>query len=97
MDSVMLRFAERGVPVLHLTNLSQLAKQHGLGENRDGGIPPVGEGNIYVKAEYNRWLALGGIVCVLAAMLAFIRLDVGMRILKSTGRRKEAPQPQQMV
>jgi poly-gamma-glutamate system protein len=97
MDSVMLRFAERGVPVLHLTNLSQLAKTHGLGANGDGGIPPIGEGKIYVKAEYNRWLALGGIVCVLAAMLAFIRLDVGMRILRISPRRKESPQPQQMV
>jgi len=97
MDSVMLRFAERGVPVVHITSLARLAKQHGLSENGDGGIPRVGEGNVYVKAEYNRWLAFGGIICILAAMLAFIRLDVGMRILRIAPRRKEAPQPQQMV
>jgi poly-gamma-glutamate system protein len=97
MDSVMLRFAERGIPVVHVTNVRDLAKQHGLRTNAEGELPPVGEGAIYVKAEYNRWLALGGIVAVLAAMLAFIRLDIGMRILRTAPRRKEAPQPQQMV
>jgi poly-gamma-glutamate system protein len=97
MDSVMLRFSERGAPVIHMTGISQLAKQHGLRANSDGIIPPVGEGEIYVKAEYNRWLALGGIIAVLAAMLAFIRLDVGLRILRVAPRRKQAPQPQQMV
>lgn len=97
MDSVMLRFSERGVPVVHVTGISTLAKQYGLRNNAEGALPPIGEGNIYVKAEYNRWLALGGIVAVIAAMLAFIRLDVGMRILRVSPRRKEAPQPQQMV
>jgi poly-gamma-glutamate system protein len=97
MDSVMLRFAERGTPVIHVTGISQLAKRHGLRPNSDGAVPPVGEGEIYVKAEYNRWLALGGIIAVLAAMLAFIRLDVGLRILRVAPRRKQAPQPQQMV
>jgi poly-gamma-glutamate system protein len=97
MDSVMLRFSERGIPVIHFTSIGQLARRHGLRPNSDGSIPPVGEGEIYAKAEYNRWLALGGIIAVLAAMLAFIRLDVGLRILRVAPRRKQAAQPQQMV
>lgn len=97
VDSVMLRFAQRGVPVIHLSSLERLAKQHGLPTEPDG-MPPVGQGTVFVKAEYNRWIALAGLVAVFAAMLAFIRLDVGSRILRSAVRRKDrANQPQQMV
>jgi poly-gamma-glutamate system protein len=97
VDSVMLRFAERGVPVIHLSNLNQLAKQYAL-PTAPAGIPRVGQSSVFVKAEYNRWIALGGLLAVFAAMLAFIRLDVGNRILRSSGRRKDrANQPQQMV
>lgn len=97
VDSVMLRFAERGVPVIHLSNLETLAKQYGL-PSEPKGIPPVGQGSVFVKAEYNRWIALAGLVAIFAAMLAFIRTDVGSRILRSAALRKDrANQPQQMV
>lgn len=97
VDSVMLRFAERGVPVIHLSNLETLAKQYGL-PTEPKGIPPVGQGSVFVKAEYNRWVALAGLVAIFAAMLAFIRTDVGSRILRSAVLRKDrANQPQQMV
>jgi len=97
VDSVMLRFAERGVPVVHLSNLETLAKQYGL-PTEPKGIPPVGQGSVFVKAEYNRWVALTGLIAIFAAMLAFIRTDVGSRILRSAALRKDrANQPQQMV
>lgn len=96
-DSVMLRFAERGVPVVHLTSLEALAKQYAF-PSEPKGIPRVGEGKVFVREEYNRWIAGGGLVAVLAAMLAFIRLDVGARILQGVWRRKDrARQPEQMV
>lgn len=96
-DSVMLRFAERGVPVVHLTSLELLAKQYGF-PVEPRGMPRVGEGKVFVREEYNRWIAGVGLVAVLGAMLAFIRLDVGARILQGVWRRKDrARQPQQMV
>ncbi|MBK7580411.1 MAG: poly-gamma-glutamate system protein [Myxococcales bacterium] len=96
-DSVMLRFAERGVPVVHLTSLEALAKQYGF-PTEARGLPRVGEGKVFVREEYNRWIAGVGLVAILAAMLAFIRLDVGARILQGAIRRKDrARQPQQMV
>lgn len=61
-------------------------------------MPRVGEGKVFVREEYNRWIAGVGLLAVLIAMLAFIRLDVGARILQGVWRRKDrARQPQQMV
>lgn len=96
-DSVMLRFAERGVPVVHLTSLEELAKQHGFPVEPKG-MPRVGEGKVFVREEYNRWIAGFGLLVVFGTMLAFIRLDIGARILQGVWRRKDrARQPQQMV
>jgi poly-gamma-glutamate system protein len=95
VDSVMVRFASRDVPVLHVTQVKELAKKFGLSQEPDA-IPRIGESSVYVKAEYNRWLALGGIAVILGAMLAFIRLDLGIRILRRR-RRDSTAQPQQMV
>ncbi len=94
-DSVMLRYAERRIPVIHISSIEVLAKSFGVKADSDTD-PPLGVGSVYIQAEPNRWLAAGGVLTVLAVMLAFIRLDVGMRILR--GRRKEnTKQPQQMV
>jgi poly-gamma-glutamate system protein len=95
VDSVMVRFASRDVPVLHVTQVKELAKKYGLSQEPDA-IPRIGESSVYVKAEYNRWLAAGGIAVILGAMLAFIRLDLGIRILRRR-RRDSTAQPQQMV
>lgn len=96
MDSVMLRFAERDVPVIHLTNITKLAENNGLPLDPKG-IPPIGEGTVYVRAEYNRWLAGAGLAVVFGAMLAFIRLDVGSRLLATTRKKRDGTQPQQMI
>jgi poly-gamma-glutamate system protein len=96
MDSVMLRFSKRGVPVIHVTSIEKIAEEYGLPVEPNG-IPPVGQGTVYIKPEYNRWLALGGVALILAVMLAFIRLDVGLRILRGSRRKHFAKQPEQMI
>ncbi len=96
VDSVMLRFAERDVPVIHMTGIEGIARKYGLSIVPDG-IPPIGEGNVYIKAEYNRWLAGGGLLLIFLVMLAFIRLDVGLRILRGSAKKQGATQPQQMI
>jgi poly-gamma-glutamate system protein len=68
VDSVMLRFLERKVPVIHLSSVARLARQYGLASSQ-GGLPSVGEGTVYVRAEYNRWLAIAGLVVLLGVML----------------------------
>lgn len=96
VDSVMIHFAELDVPVIHITRIANLADRFGLPQEPEG-VPRPGEGKVFVKAEYNRWLAGGGIALLFAVMLAFIRLDVGMRILKSARRPRTRAQPEPMV
>jgi poly-gamma-glutamate system protein len=97
VDSVMMRFAERDVPIIHITNIAKLAQRYGFALEPTR-IPQPGEGNVFFKLEYNRWLAGGGIALILAVMLAFIRMDVGMRILKGVQRQpRTRGDPQPMV
>ncbi|MEZ4224347.1 MAG: poly-gamma-glutamate system protein [Polyangiaceae bacterium] len=95
VDSVMLRFAERGIPVVHVSNIAEIAKSNGLKADSDAN-PRIGEGSVFIKAEPNRILAGIGVGLILMVMLAFIRLDVGLRILR-TRKKEGVKQPQQMV
>ena len=96
VDSVMMRFVDRGIPVLHFVQIAKLAKRYGLPEEPDG-IPPVGESTVFVKEEYNRWLAAGILALLLFLLYAFIRSDVGFRILHRPRREAADERPEQMV
>ncbi|EQA43738.1 poly-gamma-glutamate system protein [Leptospira broomii serovar Hurstbridge str. 5399] len=67
IDSVMTRFLLEDVPVIHLTEIEELAKKYGF-PLRPKTRPVVGEGEIFSKEEYNRGFA--GIV--LLAILALV-------------------------
>jgi poly-gamma-glutamate system protein len=97
LDSVMLRFANRGIPVIHLTGIEALAKRYGFPVDPQS-MPAVGDGKIYARQEYNRWIAVVGLLLVLGAMLGFIRLDISGRLLPLASRRKDrAKTPEPMV
>ena len=96
VDSVMLRFLDREVPVIHITGVVAIAKTYGLAVEPTQ-MPRVGVGSVYIKPEYNRWLAGAGILAVLAAMFAFIRRDVGIRLLTSGMKTRTRGQPEQMI
>jgi poly-gamma-glutamate system protein len=96
VDSVMQRFLQRGVPVVHITQIISLARRYGLPVDPKI-TPKPGEGSVYVKTTYNRWLALAGAVIILLAMVAFTRLDLGLRLLGSSRRSEERTEPQQMI
>ncbi len=96
VDSVMMRFINRGTPVLHFIQIAKLAKRYGLPEEPNG-IPPVGESTVFVKEEYNRWLAAGILALLLFLLYAFIRSDVGFRILHRPRHEAADERPEQMV
>ena len=96
VDSVMQRFLQRGVPVVHITQIVSLARRYGLPVDPKV-TPKPGEGSVYVKTTYNRWLALAGVVIILLAMVAFTRLDLGPRLLGTSRRAEDRPEPQQMI
>lgn len=66
-DSVMARFAEDGVPVIHLIQIHDLAVQYGL-PTHFAAIPKVGEGDVYSARHYNTWLAAGGLLAILLTL-----------------------------
>ena len=96
VDSVMLRFLERDVPVIHITGIVSMARAYDLAVEPLY-MPRVGEGSVYTKAEYNRWLTATGIVAILAVMFAFIRWDVGLRLLRQSNKPRGRAQPEQMI
>lgn len=96
-DSVMLRFSRKGIPVIHISRIKLLTERYELPYEPSAPVR-IGQGGVYVKQEYNPWLAGGGVVGILFAMLAFIRLDVGVRMLGRMRHTKDGgKQPEQMV
>lgn len=79
-DSVMSRFIQEGVPVLHMSGIADIAARYGLSTN-PAQPASIGEGGVYTRVEYNPWYALVGIVVILMTMLAFLRLDFGRNLL----------------
>ncbi|MCL4502020.1 MAG: poly-gamma-glutamate system protein, partial [Deltaproteobacteria bacterium] len=62
---VVYRFLREGTPVIHLENIKALAARYGL-PVAPSRLPEVGEGGVYSRTRYNKWLAgavLGGIFC----------------------------------
>jgi poly-gamma-glutamate system protein len=68
LDSVMRKFIDSGVPVIHLSEMHVLAREWGL-PWRPTTTPEVGEGGVYLRGRYSRPLALG-VLAVLCALIA---------------------------
>jgi poly-gamma-glutamate system protein len=95
-DSVMLRFAKRDVPVIHISRVKILAERYGLPYGATT-ARPLGQGTVFVRTEYDKWLTLGGLILVLGAMIALLRWDVGMRVLRRGRPRADSKIPERMV
>ncbi|MCA9618708.1 MAG: poly-gamma-glutamate system protein [Myxococcales bacterium] len=95
-DSVMLRFAERDIPVIHISRVKILAERYGLpyGSTEPA---PIGRGRVFVATQYNKALTFGSLLVVLAVMVAFLRFDVGSRVLSSKRAPPESQPPERMV
>lgn len=96
IDSVMSRFADEGVPVIHLINVNPIARRYGL-EVSPKKMPTVGVGKVFSRAEYNPWIAGGFLLAIFAALYAFVRSDVGFRIMQLGGRKKGGGHPEPMI
>jgi len=96
IDSVMIRFASRGLPVIHLTQITELCQRYGL-PPAPTQIPPLGEGKIFSREVYNLYLA-GGVLAGLVIMLfAFLRTDWGYRLFPAHRNDDTSARPEQMV
>lgn len=82
IDSVMVQFRLRNVPVIHLVNIRRIAQRHGLPLEPDR-IPAVGEGGIFMKEEPSKLFALGLLGLILFLLFIFVRSDLGFRIVQT--------------
>jgi poly-gamma-glutamate system protein len=79
IDSVMTRFAQQDVPVIHLVEAVELAEKYGLPEAPQE-RPAVGAGGVYETWHYNRPLAALVLVALLFAMRSLVWSDLGVRV-----------------
>jgi poly-gamma-glutamate system protein len=77
-DSVVARFLEDGVPVLHLAHVERLAEAHGLSPP-SGHRAPLGEGKLFARPIYDRRLAAVLLLVIVVALHLLSRSDLGIR------------------
>lgn len=82
IDSVMVQFRLLGIPVIHLVNIRKLAEKYGLPLQPDR-MPVPGEGGIFMKEEPSRLFTLGLLGLILLSLFAFVRSDLGFRIVQT--------------
>jgi poly-gamma-glutamate system protein len=95
-DSVMLRFAKRGIPVIHVSRVKLIAERYGLplDTSREH---VIGDSSVFVNVEYDLRLVWAALATILGVMFAFIRWDVGIRMMQPKGPQEDTEAPEQMV
>lgn len=95
-NSVIYRFLEDHIPVIHMEGVKRMAKRYGLDLHATG-MPAIGEGDIYFSKEYNSLLA-GVILMALILMLyVFARSALGFRISQAASHKGEVGPPEPMI
>lgn len=92
IDSVMARFLDEKVPVIHFLQINRMAQRYGLPVSPQV-RPPVGTGLVFLQQRYNPWLAGGALSTVVAALFLFIRSGRGRMALQSARREEEHLEP----
>ncbi len=95
-DSIMARFLDDGVPVVHLVKVTELANRFGLAI-QPRTLPAPGEGKIYARERYNLWLTSLVLVVIIGALYLFVRSDLGFRLTRGSGKRTDTGHPEPMV
>ena len=88
IDSVMARFLDEGVPVIHFLQVNRMAQRFGLPVSPQV-RPPVGTGQVFLQRRYNPWLTVGSLSLVVGSLFLFIRSGRGRMALQSA-RKEEA-------
>jgi poly-gamma-glutamate system protein len=95
IDGVMPQFINQGVPVIHVVHINALADRYTL-PLEPTEQPPIGHGGVFYGIDYSKPLVIGVLAFILLSLYAFIRSDVGFRILRASQRSRKgdaAPEP----
>ena len=79
IDSVMSRFATAGVPVIHLVDIRQLARQNDL-PTELAAVPTVGEGSLFGEQRSSRVLAALVLAVILLSLRSILLTDWSHRL-----------------
>ncbi|HEX6962827.1 MAG TPA: hypothetical protein VF175_13235, partial [Lacipirellula sp.] len=97
IDGVMPRFANNGVPVIHVVHINALANRYTL-PLEPTEAPDVGEGGVFMGIDYSKPLVIGVLAFILLCLYGFIRTDVGFRMLRASQAKSHRDvQPEPMV
>jgi poly-gamma-glutamate system protein len=92
IDSVMARFLDKGVPVIHFLQINRMAQRFGLPVSPQV-RPAVGSGMVFRQRRYNPELTAVALAVVVASLFLFIRSGRGRMALESTHRRESRIEP----
>jgi poly-gamma-glutamate system protein len=95
-DSVIRRFLKEGVPVIHLGEIKEFARQYRLPVSPTT-MPKIGEGSVYYQKSYNLWLAGATLLAIILGLYGFARSDWGFRMLQAAPYKKETGPPEPMI
>ncbi len=70
VDGVMYRFVRQQTPVLHFGQINALCQQYGLKTPQDR-LAEVGASNVFVRRDYNRWLAGATFLLIVGVITVF--------------------------
>lgn len=96
VGGVMAEYVKKGVPVIHLVQVLEMAERYDFAIQPTT-IPNIGEGNIFQATNYNKPLVSSVLIGLIGSLFAFIRSDVGFRIFKGSGKKKDEGHPEPMV
>lgn len=95
-NSVMYRFIDERIPIIHLENIKTIAEQYGLGLHPTK-MPVIGEGNIYFSKEYSPLLAGVILLAIILMLYTFARSTLGFRISQAASLKGEPGAPEPMI
>ncbi|MBN2360537.1 MAG: poly-gamma-glutamate system protein [Deltaproteobacteria bacterium] len=75
ITSVMGEFLKRDIPVIHLSKIVQLATSFGF-EVAPVAMPAVGSGKVFVRTQYNRWLAAAVLLSIVVVIAVFVQMRI---------------------
>ncbi len=94
--SVMGAFSKRDVPVIHLIHVQDLARKYQLPQSPNE-VPEPGQGGVFERVSYNRFLAGFCLVLVVGVLTVFVRTHWGAQFLRPHAAKADSGDIEPMI
>lgn len=95
-DSLLKRFTEQGLPVIHLRHISELTQRYNMPYYFED-IPSPGEGELFGKTQYNKLLVAGVLIAILLVLYVFYSTEYVNLIFTVNKEKSPSEPPEPMV